>query len=132
MKIDYLTLPEVIEIHKDQINKYGGRDGVRDLGQIESAIFRPQSGYYTGLIEQASALWESLSQNHGFVDGNKRVAFASTYTFLAINNIEISASQKEAISFIIGLYDEGTFEFEFLNNWLKKNTIVIPNSITTD
>ena len=65
--------------------RYGGSPGVRDRGLLEGALFRPQTGYYSSLIEEAAALWESLSQNHPFVDGNKRTAFATAYTFLVIN-----------------------------------------------
>ena len=80
---DYVTLVEALAIHADQIERYGGLAGVRDQGLLEGALFRPQTGYYPDLIEEAAALWESLSQNHPFVDGNKRTAFAITYTFLA-------------------------------------------------
>ena len=52
---DYLTVPDVLEIHKDQIDRYGGAHGVRDLG-LESALFRPQTGYYDTLIKEAAAL----------------------------------------------------------------------------
>ena len=79
---DYVTVVEALAIHADQIERYGGSPGVRDQGLLESALFRPQSGYYPDLIEEAAALWESLSQNHPFVDGDKRTAFAIAYTFL--------------------------------------------------
>jgi death on curing protein len=82
---DYVTVAEALAIHADQIERYGGSAGVRDQGLLEGALFRPQTGYYPSLTEEAAALWESLSQNHPFVDGNKRTAFAITYTFLAIN-----------------------------------------------
>ena len=88
---DYLTRADVLAIHADQIATYGGAGGLRDPGQLEAALFRPQSGYYEDEIAEAAALWESLSQNHPFVDGNKRTAFASAYTFLAINGIEVTA-----------------------------------------
>jgi death-on-curing protein len=71
---DYLTVVEVLAIHDDQIERYGGASGLRDRGLLEAAIFRPQTGYYADLIEEAAALWESLSQNHPFIDGNKRTA----------------------------------------------------------
>ena len=91
----YLTMAEVLAIHADQIQHYGGLPGVRDHGAVEAALYRPQTGYYTDLIEEAAALWESLSQNHPFVDGNKRTAFAAAYTFLAINGIRLTASADE-------------------------------------
>lgn len=118
---DYLTLVEVTAIHEDQIARYGGTQGVRDHGLLESALFRPQTGYYAGLIEEAAALWESLAQNHPFFDGNKRTAFATTYTFLAINGAVLTASAADTITFISGLYETGTFRFDNLVVWLRQN-----------
>ena len=86
---DYLTVADVHAIHADQIETYGGADGVKDFGQLEAALFRPLSGYYEDAIAEAAALWESLSQNHPFVDGNKRTAFAAMFTFLAINGVDL-------------------------------------------
>lgn len=119
---DYLTVIEVLAIHDDQIERYGGSSGIRDRGLLEAALFRPQTGYYADLIEEAAALWESLSQNHAFIDGNKRVAFAVTYTFLAINGLRITADAGETYAFINGLHQAGTFEFDRLTVWLRDNT----------
>ena len=60
---DYLTLVEVLVIHEDQIVCYGGSAGKRDAGLLEAALFRPQTGYYSDLLADAAALWESLPQN---------------------------------------------------------------------
>src|SRR5436190_7201947 len=97
---DYLTVAEVLAMHADQIERYGGSHGVRDPGLLEAALYRPQTGYYTDLIEEAAALWESLSQNHAFIDGNKRTAFAAMYTFLAINGVRLTADAGEAFAFV--------------------------------
>ena len=78
---DYITLVEIMAIHDDQIMRYGGAEGVRDQNLLDSALFRPQSGYYPDVVAEAAALWESLLQNHPFIDGNKRTAFAVTFTF---------------------------------------------------
>ena len=118
---DYLTLAEVLAIHADQIQRYGGSEGIRDAGLLEAALYRPQTGYYADLVEEAAALWESLAQNHPFVDGNKRVAFAATYTFLAINGVRLTAGPEEAYAFISGLYEAGTFRFDKLAPWLRRN-----------
>ena len=118
---DYLTFAEVLAIHDDQIERYGGSPGVRDPGLLEAALFRPQTGYYADLIEEATALWESLSQNHPFIDGNKRVAFAATYTFLAINGMRITADAEAAYDFIARLYEANDFTFENLVTWLRDN-----------
>jgi death-on-curing protein len=68
----YPTVDEVVTVHFRLIARFGGSLGIRDLGALESALARPQTGYYHDLIQEAAALWESLSQNHPFVDGNKR------------------------------------------------------------
>lgn len=71
---EFLTLAEVLAIHDDQIGRFGGSGGVRDLTLLEAALFRPQTGYYPDLIAEAAALWESLAENGPFIDGNKRTA----------------------------------------------------------
>jgi len=113
-------------MHADQIERYGGSAGLRDAGQLESALFRPQTGYYADVLEEAAALWESLSQNHPFVDGNKRTAFAATYTFLAINGWRLTAESEAIYTFVLGLYDSAGFHFEALVNWLRVNTERVP------
>src|SRR5271166_3233905 len=119
---DFLTLPEVLAIHADQIERYGGSPGIRDPGVLEAALFRPQTGYYAGLIEEAAALWESLAQNHPFIDGNKRTAFAAAYTFLAINDTRLTASAEELDAFIQGLYTGNGFTYEAWVPWLRTHT----------
>jgi death-on-curing protein len=119
---DYLTLPEVLSVHADQIARYGGKPGVRGPGHLEAALFRPKTGHYLDLIEEAAALWESLAQHHPFVDANERTAFASTYVFLAINGLELRASAEDTYSFIADLYPTNGFSFEVLVPWLRGNT----------
>lgn len=118
----YLTLADVYHIHEVLIASYGGSDGVRDPGLIEAALLRPQTGYYSDLTEEAAALWESLAMNHGFVDGNKRVAFAVMEIFLDINGVEVTASQNAAENFILSNLDAGTFNKDVLDQWLRENT----------
>lgn len=125
---DYLTVIEVLAIHDDQIERYGGGAGVRDRGLLEAALFRPQTGYYVDLIEEAAALWESLAQNHPFIDGNKRTAFAVTYTFLAINGARITADAEETYAFISGLHETGAFSMDRLVVWLRANISADPQS----
>lgn len=115
-------MADVLAMHADQIERYGGSEGIRDPGQLEAALFRPQSGYYADIIAEAAALWESLSQNHPFVDGNKRTAFAATFTFLAINNVEITADANETWRFLSELYERHGLTYEALDAWLRRNT----------
>jgi death on curing protein len=117
---DYLTMAEVLAMHTDQIERYGGSHGVRDPGLLEAALYRPQTGYYAGLIEEAAALWESLAQN-AFIDGNKRTAFAATYTFLAINGARLTAGAEETCAFIAALYQANQFSFDKLVPWLRNH-----------
>lgn len=117
---DHLTVVEVLAIHADQIERYGGTHGVRDHGLLESALYRPQTGYYAGAIEEAAAMWESLAQNHPFLDGNKRTAFAATYTFLVINGLRLTADAEETYCFINGMYEAGTFQFSNLVEFLRR------------
>lgn len=118
----YLNLVDVLALHDQQMSLYGGADGIRDPGQLEAALFRPQSGYYDDLIAEAAALWESLSQNHPFVDGNKRTAYVATYSFLRINGLHISTGHQETWEFLINLYETGEMNFDRLEVWLRKNT----------
>jgi len=119
---DYLQMADVLAIHDDQVEVYGGAQGVRDAGQLDAALFRPQSGYYEDIFAEAAALWESLSQNHPFVDGNKRTAFAAMFTFLAINNVTLTANTDDTWAFLSDLYENGTFTFDRLDTWLRNNT----------
>ena len=115
---DHLTMIEVLAIHNDQIERFGGAEGVRDLGLLEAALFRPQTGYYADLIEEAAALWESLAQNHPFVDGNKRVGHAALETFLVLNGSELGASIDDAERVILGVA-AGEVDRDRFASWIK-------------
>ena len=123
---DYLTVAEVLAMHGDQIARYGGSPGVRDPGLLEAALYRPQTGYYADLIEEAAALWESLAQNHPFHDGNKRTAFAATYTFLAINGARLTADAQETYGFVSALHEENQFSLDQLVPWLRSHVTQDP------
>lgn len=121
---DYLTVVEVLTIHQDQIRRFGGADGLRDPGLLEAALFRPQTGYYADLISEAAALWESLGQNHPFIDGNKRTAFAVTFAFLYANGLRITTPADEIYAFISDCYAAKNFSFDALETWLRSNVVV--------
>jgi death-on-curing protein len=123
---DYLTVAEVLAMHADQIDRYGGSHGVRDHGLLEAALYRPQTGYYADLIEEAAALWESLAQNHPFIDGDKRTAFAAAYTFLAINGTRLTADAQETYVFVAALHETGQFGFDKLVPWLRSHVTQAP------
>jgi len=87
--ISYPSLDEVLAVHALLIAKFGGSARVRDTGALKAALANPQTGYYTDLIAEAAALWESLSQNYRFVDGNKRVGVTVMAAFLKINGYRV-------------------------------------------
>lgn len=118
----YLTLDDVLWIHGEQLSRYGGAEGIRDRGLLLSALLRPQTGYYSDTIEEAAALWESLTMNHGFIDGNKRVAFASAIIFLQANGIEPQGREEDWIEFIYFNLEAGTFRKDVLESWLHEHT----------
>jgi death-on-curing protein len=117
---EYLTVADALALHAILIKRYGGVDGVRDMGALESALYRPQTGYYQDLIEESAALLESLAINHPFVDGNKRVAFAVTDTFLRINRYRFAINSSEIYQKLIALFDSGDFRFDALEKWLRE------------
>ena len=119
----YLTADEVIYIQKELIKEFGGSFGIRDRKSLESAVMRPQSGYYKNIIEEASALMESLAMNHCFVDGNKRIAFFATDIFLRMNGYSISCESEEGNRFFVKNLEENTFRFNKIKSWLKEKVI---------
>ncbi len=122
----YPSLPDVLAAHARLIVLFGGAHGIRDHGALEAALGRPQSGYYQDVIEQAAALLESLSQNHPFVDGNKRTAIAVTAAFLRINSFRLNFDDLEAYQFLIQLYETNQFRWERLEPWLRLHAQPIP------
>ena len=114
----YLTVGEVLEIHRELIESYGGIQGLRDQRLLESAVLRPQTGYYQTIVEEAAALMESLANNHPFIDGNKRIAFAAAHTFLLINGNDLQVEPSVAADFVIQSLDRGEFRFGAIRNWI--------------
>ena len=118
---DYLTVAEVYQMQYLLIERFGGSHGVRDKNAIESAVFRPQTGYYNSLAEEAAALMESLGNNHGFIDGNKRIAFAATDVFLGRNGFFIDVEAKAGHEFICGSMERHEFRFAIILEWIRQH-----------
>jgi death-on-curing protein len=114
------TLQETLELHEQLILRFGGSPDVLDLGLLESALFRPQTGYYDTLSTQAAALLQSLCQNHCFADGNKRVAFASAAIFLRMNGYRLIVKPEPGEAFLIERVIQQKFTLEEIANWLEK------------
>jgi death on curing protein len=122
----YLTVQEILYIHDRMIERYGGRPGVISENLIGSSAGRPrQSAFgqdaYTSLHEKAAALLESLALNHGFVDGNKRVAYGAAVQFLALNGITLSASADDAEAFVLGVA-AGEHDTTSITTWIVGHT----------
>jgi len=117
---EYVTTAHALFFRKQLIERYGGAPGVRDVGALESALQRPQTGYYETIIEEAAALLESLVQNHPFVDGNKRVAFAVVDVFLRINGYTIVAPSRGIYRQLMELFEQKAFDMEHLVPRLQK------------
>jgi death-on-curing protein len=104
----FLTLGEVIEIHSDQIERYGGDPGIRNLGLLQSALAMPAARFggrylHTDLVEMAAAYLFHITQNHPFIDGNKRTGAVASLVFLSLNDIEIEADEEEFERIVLGV-----------------------------
>ncbi|MEA2079344.1 MAG: type II toxin-antitoxin system death-on-curing family toxin [Pseudomonadota bacterium] len=123
--VAFLSRDEALEIHHALLERFGGPAGVRDLGLLESALYRPRTGYYEDLAEMAAALFESLIMNHPFVDGNKRVAFFASDVFLRLNGYKLKVDAKKAHRFLIGLLENDCCSFDQLLPWIRKQVVKI-------
>ena len=126
MSSNFPTIQEILAVHQDQIEQFGGSHGLRDMGALESALFRPQMGYYDGIIEEAAAMMESLAMNRPFIDGNKRVAFAVTEVFLGLNGHFIDCDSREAYDHFMQLFETNSFRFAELRAWLEEHVKPLP------
>ena len=124
--IVYISLDEVLAIHDDMVERYGGSFGIRDLGLIQSAIARPQATFggedlYPTIIDKAAALFHSLIFNHAFADGNKRTSLTSTARFLHLNGYELVVQNQELIDFPLRVENKH-LDIEEIAKWLKEHT----------
>lgn len=124
-----ILIEDIFQIHKFSIIKYGGSEGIREMGNLESAIARPFQTFggedlYITIFEKAAALGESLIMNHPFIDGNKRTGFLAMTALLEDNGYSLFATQEEAYDFTINI-STGEIKFEQIVEWLKLNTSII-------
>jgi death-on-curing protein len=119
----WLDLDILLDVHAEQLALFGGKDGLRDLGLLESALARPQNKFGYGerdLAALAAAHAFGIARNHAFVDGNKRAAFAALIVFLGLNGIEFLVEEAEATAMILALA-AGEVEEEGLARWIRDN-----------
>ena len=119
----YPKLHEVIAVQYSLIEKFGGTHGLLNHEALESALARPKSGYYSDLIQEAAALWESLSQNHPFLDGNKRLSITVASSFLKANGYTVEFQDSETFEFLNELYRTNQMNFHELEIWLRKHAL---------
>jgi death on curing protein len=117
----YLTVAEIYVIQHRLIELFGGIHGVRDKSAVEAAVFRPQIGYYNSIEEEAAALMESLANNHAFLDGNKRIAFAAADVFLRQNRFYIDIDGAQGCEFIVGSMERQEFRFAQIVGWIRQH-----------
>jgi death-on-curing protein len=103
------------------IELFGGLHGVRDQEAVEAAVFRPQTGYYNSIEEEAAALMEPLANNHGFADGNKRIAFTAADVFLRRNGFYIEVEALDGYGFIGGSMDRHEFRCAKILDWMREH-----------
>jgi death on curing protein len=120
----WLSRREIERMHAELIREHGGSHGIRDAGLIDSGLARPQNRWSYGeteLSRLAAAYCYGLVKNHGFIDGNKRIAFMAAYVFLRINGLELDAPEAEAYVAVTDLASGGSTEDEFAA-WVEART----------
>ena len=121
----YLSVSDLIRINERMVSKWGGIAGVRDHALLESAVARPQSGYYQDVVEEAAALCESLLQNHPFLDGNKRAAVVATAVFLRWNGYRLRFTDHEMYDWLMQLFETGRVTKQALDAWFREHIVSI-------
>ncbi|MBI1821678.1 MAG: type II toxin-antitoxin system death-on-curing family toxin [Nitrospirae bacterium] len=121
----FLSLEEVLQIHADQIKRYGGSPGIRDLSLLESAVATPQAGFgsqylHADLFEMAAAYLFHIVQNHPFVDGNKRVGTAAALVFLKLSGIDIQVTNAALVKTVLGVA-QGKISKTSLAEYFRQN-----------
>ncbi len=124
--IRYLSLAEVLELHRSVIDRWGGATGIRDLGALESALAQPRQSFagqdlYPDITSKATALCFSLILNHPFIDGNKRIRHAAMETFLLVNGHELRATVDEQERIMLDLA-AGILSRDVFAGWVKQHT----------
>lgn len=125
--IFYPTLEEALELHARLLERFGGREGILDLGLLASALGRPRSGYYDTLSLQAASLMQSLAHGDVFTSGNKRGAFTLTSIFLQLNGYRLIVKPDNGEKFIISELIGKKVALERIAQWLEKHMQAVPS-----
>lgn len=122
--IRFIPLSAVMLMHSELIREFGGSNGLRDKGLLESTLNRPRNlhEYEQGSVYQLAAAYAyGLIKNHPFIDGNKRIGLVCSYAFLSMNGVELIASEEEAVIVMTGVAD-GSVDEETLAQWFQSNS----------
>jgi death-on-curing protein len=126
VEIRFLSLDEVIEIHQEMIDRYGGSGGIRDQGLLESAVASPQAGFggqylHVDVFEMAAAYLFNITMNHPFIDGNKRTGATAAFVFLKLNNLTLTAGENQ-FELIVRTVAEGKLGKDEIAKFFQKNS----------
>lgn len=121
-----ISVQQALRIHTMAIEKFGGANGVRDLGGLESALARPFQTFggddlYLSIFEKAAAIGESIIVNHPFIDGNKRTGYLLMEALLRHEGHIITSSDEDLYNFVINI-STGALSFDEIVAWLRENT----------
>lgn len=120
-----ISVEQALKIHTIAIERFGGLDGIKDQGSLESALARPFQSYggvdlYESVYQKAAAIGESIIINHPFLDGNKRTGYLLMEALLRVHDIRIKALDEELYNFVISIAT-GEIHYEEIVVWLQKN-----------
>lgn len=127
MEPNFLTEEQVRQLHLNAIRQYGGSEGLRDSGMLQSALAMPQTGFggqylHEGLFEMAAAYLYHLVQNHPFVDGNKRVGLSAAIVFLDANGVDVMADEDATADMVLAVA-QGQLGKEGIGEFLRRNSV---------
>ena len=122
----YLSLEQILALHKAQIDEYGGAHGLREMGGLESAMALPQMTFggedlYKDVPDKAATLWHSLVMNHPFIDGNKRIGAMAAELFLGINGVDLLATNEQLVEITLATA-RGEMSAEALAIWIRQRS----------
>jgi death-on-curing protein len=129
MKLTFLSLSEVVEIHQDQMARYGGEPGIRDIGLLKSAVSMPSATFgseflHTSIYEMAAAYIFHIVKNHPFIDGNKRTGAVAALVFLILNGYNFNASEDDFAEMVLAVAKGEMSKSEiaiFIRRWAVKH-----------
>lgn len=123
MRVRFLTVQEVMDVHDLVLEEHGGALGLRDPSMLDSAVHTPQASFggrylYPGVFDMGAAYIIHITSNHPFVDGNKRTAWISTRLFLRLNGYQLKPRKREAVAIMLAVAEGRTRSWHDVSAWL--------------